>query len=524
MPTLDESYRTYTLNEYSPTADYDCKVFIAPEIASIKQNFPEESQALAEMANVDKTIGNSVSASVFDSKLVIFSCTGPLTRDYDDVRMIHEAATRGVQRAIDAGKRNVLLVVSTESANLLKHPEKSQYSKALEVGVQGALVPLYIPLEVRERAEYKRDGVNVSVFDASAAQVEKSCKIEQALIVGRDLGGSDPERTAPQGIVDYIHTAFKGLNEVTYKVISDFDTLEKEYPCFGAVNRCTKNVPRHHGRVVIFEYRNGTPEEHICLVGKGVTYDTGGADIKAGGVMAGMHRDKCGASNAIGFMHAIGTLKPKDTHVTVAVALVRNSVGSECYVADEIIKNRVGKYIRIGNTDAEGRMAMVDVLCHMKERALSENWIKPQFFTWATLTGHSCLAFGEHYSACMSNGPARLSKTCERLMKFGHLVADPFELSTTRREDHKAHAGKDIYSDLLQANNAPSTRTPRGHQNPSAFMTCGSGLDAHGNDSDRPLAYTHIDMAPSAGPFPGLPTGNPIRAFLETFVFSQGKC
>ena len=160
----------------------------------------------------------------------------------------------------------------------------------------------------------------------------------------------------------------------------------------------------------------------------------------------------------------------------------------------------------------------------MKERALSENWIKPQFFTWATLTGHSCLAFGEHYSACMSNGPARLTKTCERLMKNGHLVADPFELSTTRREDFQAHAGKDIYTDLLQANNAPSTRTPRGHQNPSAFLTCGSGLDEHGNDSDKPLAYTHIDMAPSAGPFPGLPTGNPIRAFLETFVFSQGKC
>ena len=82
MPSLDESFRTYTLNEYSPTADYDCKVFIAPEITSIKQNFPEESQALADLANVDKTIGNSVSASVFNSKLVIFSCTGPLTRDY----------------------------------------------------------------------------------------------------------------------------------------------------------------------------------------------------------------------------------------------------------------------------------------------------------------------------------------------------------------------------------------------------------------------------------------------------------
>ena len=60
-----------------------------------------------------------------------------------------------------------------------------------------------MPLENRERDEYKRDGITLSVFDADKAQIEKSCKIEQSLIVGRDLGGSDPERTAPQGIVDY---------------------------------------------------------------------------------------------------------------------------------------------------------------------------------------------------------------------------------------------------------------------------------------------------------------------------------
>merc|ERR1711988_30419 len=184
--------------------------------------------------------------------------------------------------------------------------EKAQYEESLEVAVQGALEAIYMPLENRERVEFKRDGVSVSVFDADKAQIEKSCKIEEALIVGRDLGGSDPERTAPQGIVDYIHAAFKDLSEVKYQVISDQELLEREYPCFGAVNRATRNVPRHHGRVVIFEYRNGTPEEHICLVGKGVTYDTGGADIKAGGVMA-------------------------------------------------------GRYVRVGNTDAEGRMAMVDV-------------------------------------------------------------------------------------------------------------------------------------------------------------------
>ncbi|MPC77183.1 putative aminopeptidase W07G4.4 [Portunus trituberculatus] len=54
------------------------------------------------------------------------------------------------------------------------------------------------------------------------------------------------------------------------------------------------------------------------------------------------------------------------------MTMVRNSVGSECYVADEIITSRAGVRIRIGNTDAEGRMAMADVLCLMKEKAVKE--------------------------------------------------------------------------------------------------------------------------------------------------------
>ena len=60
------------------------------------------------------------------------------------------------------------------------------------------------------------------------------------------------------------------------------------------------------------------------------------------------------------------------SQVVAAMAMVRNSVGADCYVADEIITSRAGVRLRVGNTDAEGRMAMVDVLCHAKEKALSD--------------------------------------------------------------------------------------------------------------------------------------------------------
>ena len=71
--------------------------------------------------------------------------------------------------------------------------------------------------------------------------------------------------------------------------------FEQEYPCLAAVNRCASGVERHDGRVIWLTYEpSGKVEKTLMLVGKGITYDTGGADIKAGGVMAGMSRDKCG--------------------------------------------------------------------------------------------------------------------------------------------------------------------------------------------------------------------------------------
>lgn len=66
-----------------------------------------------------------------------------------------------------------------------------------------------------------------------------------------------------------------------------------------------------------------------------------------------MSRDKCGAADVAGIIKTVSLLKPKNVKVIGAMAMVRNSVGEECYVADEIITSRAGVRIRVGNTDAE---------------------------------------------------------------------------------------------------------------------------------------------------------------------------
>lgn len=443
-----------------------------------------------------------------DVKRVIFSGTGPLDKDYDDVRSFAEAAEKGVKRAIEAGCEAPMLYVQ----NTDKFPQ------AETVAILGALKALYVPLEVREQVPTKATKVkSFGVFNSGKS--DKNLQLAQALelgrIVSRDIGGSDPERMAAPRVEEYVKKVFE-KSSVKVEVIKGQETFTKEYPCLAAVNRCAGGHPRHDGRVIWLTYEpQGPVEKTVMLVGKGITYDTGGADIKAGGIMAGMSRDKCGAADVAGFLKVVDTLRPKNVKVVGAMAVVRNSVGSNCYVSDEIITSRAGVRLRVGNTDAEGRMVMVDVLCHMKEKALKEK--NPHLFTIATLTGHACLAVGP-YSAVMDNGPANKEGFARKLQETGELYGDPFEVSTIRREDYSLNKCKGEYVDVIQCNSLPSSRTPRGHQFPGAFLNLVSGLDKHMVSSKHPIKYSHMDVAGSSGDLPHVPTASSVVALAMHFL------
>ncbi|KAF3695599.1 putative aminopeptidase W07G4.4 [Channa argus] len=446
---------------------------------------------------------------------LVFASTGPVNRDYDDVRRFSDAAVNGIKRALKTGMQRPLLVC----------PPHQGYKNSTLVAALGALHTLYKPLEVREAngkpADYKV--CVLGLWAAEEAQGRRLVELAEALESGRlayrDIGGSDPERMAAPRVAEYVQELFKD-SPVKVEVVSDVNVLEKGYPCLAAVNRCANTVPRHQARVIKLLYCGEGPiQKTLMLVGKGITYDTGGADIKAGGFMAGMHRDKCGAAAVAGFFQILAKLRPRHLKVVGTMAMVRNSVGSDCYVADELLVSRAGRRVRVGNTDAEGRMVMVDLLCEMKEKAVNET--APELFTIATLTGHAIRAMGPNYSIIMDNGPAHRNKNATQWQKAGEMLGDVFEVSTIRREDYEFHKGKSEYEDILQCNNLPSSATPRGHQTPAAFLIMASGLDKHGVDSGTPLPYSHIDIAGSSGPFPGVPTGAPILAMATKYILSE---
>lgn len=442
-------------------------------------------------SKLDKGFEKEVSCFSCDNKLTVYS---PLDiDDYSDVREYFNAGKKGVERAVKAGATKLLLLI----------PSSPKFKNAELSTLLGALSALYVPIQFREDVPDKTQRIqNLFVSWAQKDQVPNlintAISLESGLFISRDIGGGDPERMSPPNVAKYVEQAFtSGVIKVS--VISNQDQFEKEYPLFAAVNRAARVVARHQGRIIFLEYKPPKPSRKtLMLVGKGVTYDTGGADIKAGGIMAGMSRDKCGAAAIAGFMKTVELKKPEDLHVIAALCMVRNSVGEECYVADEIITSRAGVRVRVGNTDAEGRMAMADSLCLMKERAVKENLPNCHLYTIATLTGHACLALGD-YTGVMDNKVAENSGHGLEFSKAGLLIGDPSEISPLRREDFDFHRSKTYGEDLLQCNNLPSSRTPRGHQTPAAFLIMASGLDKNDASSSKPLKYTHLDVAGSAG-------------------------
>jgi leucyl aminopeptidase len=447
--------------------------------------------AVARASALDARVGQDVTLvpapEVAGGRLVL-APTGPLDRDFDDVRRVGDAARAGVLRARDAGAKRPLLVVAGAG----------RFEQAQQVALLGGLSGLWVPLEAREASSVARlaNIERLGLFLSRGEQLVHTVgALEGGRSLARDLCGTEPERMRPEAFAADCVDAFADSN-VTVRVIEDLDTLSYQYPLLMAVARASLAVERHRPRVISLEYQGEGPiERTLFLAGKGLTYDTGGADLKVQGHMAGMSRDKGGAAAVVGLMHVLAKLAPPRLRVVAELGVLRNSIGPDAYVSDEIITSHAGVRVRVGNTDAEGRLVLADLLSHLRKAALDA--VDPHILSLATLTGHAARAVGA-YSIAIENGPARRRGVAQTLADIGDAWGEPFELSRLRREDFTFIAPRSEAEDVLSANTVPSTLTNRGHQYPTAFLHVASGLAAHGGDSDQPLPYTHIDLGGSA--------------------------
>ncbi len=492
-----------SLSDVDVTA-FDALVLVAPTpVASFAAALSPAIGAAVEAAiGADGALGRGARppvvlpfASAPGGRLVLAPMSS-LEGDTDDARLVAEAVSAGVARAVDAGASSPLLVVGK--------PKGPRFERATEVAALAALGSQWAPLEAREVEKAPRSAVKIGVLGLDSAAAAALEGIEQGKRLCRDITGTEPERMAPLRAAALCTMAFAGTG-----VKVSVETDVSGYPLLAAVARASTMVERHKPAVVRLEYRPaGEIRRTIVFAGKGVTYDTGGADLKTDGHMAGMSRDKGGAGAVAGLVRAVAALKLTGVHVIGLLGFVRNSIGEESFVSDEIITSRAGVRVRIGNTDAEGRLVLADLLAVANE--LTDGAPDPAIFSVATLTGHVYRAFGPYVGAI---GNAASKAHIERLDAIGELWAEPFEKSRPRREDYALVAARSSAEDVVSSNRLASVNTPRGHQFPFAFLDIASGL----RGSKTP--FMHIDIAGVAVDPPdwqfGRPTGTPINTFVE---------
>lgn len=459
----------------SPIADHLAKLALPGEARAVI-----ESVIAADRAFARSPQGPSVfpANGVPGGRLVLATCNS-LRDDTDDVRMIAETVTTAMNRAVASGARKPLLAIAT--------PDDPKFARAHEVAALAAMASQWHALEAREANKHGEPADTIGVIGLNPSRAEHLRALELGRALGRDITGTEPERMAPMRAAQLCESSFAGTG-VRVKVLTDTSA----YPLLSAVARASNVVERHKPCVIELEYvpADGRFERTLYLAGKGLTYDTGGADLKVNGAMAGMSRDKGGAGAVAAFVRGCAASKLKNTRVVALLGMVRNSIGEESFVSDEVITSHAGVRVRIGNTDAEGRLVLADLLSDLRTRALADGG-ESVIASLATLTGHVIRAFGPYVGA-IENKASRDKGVIAGLVECGERWGEPFEWTRVRREDYAFCAAKTNAEDLVSSNRLASVDTMRGHQGPFAFLDVASGIKGSG------LAYVHLDIGGAA--------------------------
>jgi len=229
-------------------------------------------------------------------------------------------------------------------------------------------------------------------FPALETLFNQSVTIAKATNFVRDLVNQTPYDMTPQAMAVAADSLATSNNlECT---ILDVNGLEAEkMNAMLAVGRASSNPPR----LIHLAYKPSHPRKVITLVGKGLTYDSGGLSLKAATSMVTMKMDKAGACAVIGIIKAVSELK-LDIEVHAFVGAVENMIGGNAYKPDDVLRAKNGKTIEVRNTDAEGRLVLADVLGYAQENVKAD-----YIFDYATLTGACMVALGPYTTGVMGH-------------------------------------------------------------------------------------------------------------------------
>lgn len=232
----------------------------------------------------------------------------------------------------------------------------------------------------------------------------------EATILSRQLGNEPASVVTPSYLADLALDL--GKDENTKVTIYDYEDIKKfKMEAFLAVASGSSFKPK----LIVVEYNplKDLDGPHLGLVGKGITFDTGGLSLKPASSMLTMQGDMCGAASTLCALKAISQSK-LPLRVTGVIAACDNAVSGKSYRPNDIITSRSGKTIFVGNTDAEGRLTLIDAL----DFILTEKKVD-LVLDIATLTGAAEIALGQKIAAAVTNNENFLAQLKEASLLSG---------------------------------------------------------------------------------------------------------
>jgi len=243
----------------------------------------------------------------------------------------------------------------------------------------------------------------VPKFNRISQTIKTAETVADGAIFTKNIANLPPNKCTPNTLANFAKTIAK-KNRMKCSVISKPELKRKGFGGITAVGQGSKNEPK----LIILEHNHGPRNEKpIVLVGKAVTFDTGGISLKPGEKMDEMKFDKCGGCTVLGIMKAVSELK-LPINVVGIIPSVENMPGGEAYRPGDIIKLYSGKTAEILNTDAEGRLILADALSYGER-----NFSPKAIIDFATLTGACIIALGTNVAGIVSNNEKLTKKINE---------------------------------------------------------------------------------------------------------------
>jgi probable aminopeptidase NPEPL1 len=262
----------------------------------------------------------------------------------------------------------------------------------------------------------------------------------------------------------------RGLEGVRRRAIVGSKLLEEGLGGLHAVGRTAVEAPR----LLVLTYTPGRKSaRHIALVGKGITFDTGGLSLKVGGGMVGMKSDMGGAAAVLGAFCSLARAGCKHK-VSALLCLAENAIGPTAFKVDDVITFHSGLTVEINNTDAEGRLVLADGVSYAARKLKVDTVIDA-----ATLTGAQLVATGKLHAGVVANTEA-LEQT---LIETGRATGDLVHPLPFAPEFYKA----ELRSAVADMRNSVSDRM-------NAQSSCAAQFvywHLHGTD----VSWGHVDMA-----------------------------